>query len=105
MVYAHGVLHEDVAVMVFNVADLRKLIQDLDDDTIVQVDDGNVYSGIDDAVVLHNKRSDKRKVLSLHTQRLFNEQKKVDDYYVKGEEVLSPFGDGNWDANIIHNDG
>ncbi len=34
-----------------------------------------------------------------------NEQEKVDDYYVKGEEVLSPFGDGNWDANIIHNDG
>jgi len=34
-----------------------------------------------------------------------NEQEKVDDYYVKGKEVLSPFGDGNWDANIIHNDG
>ena len=29
----------------------------------------------------------------------------LDDYYLKGEEVLSPFGDGNWDANIIHNDG
>ena len=28
-----------------------------------------------------------------------------DDYCVKGEEVLSPFGDGNWDADIIHNDG
>jgi hypothetical protein len=28
-----------------------------------------------------------------------------DDYYVKGEQVLSPFGDGNWDANIIHDDG
>ena len=24
---------------------------------------------------------------------------------IKGEQVLSPFGDGNWDANIIHNDG
>ena len=38
-----------------------------------------------------------------------NEQEKVDDYcvkyYVKGEEVLSPFSDGDWDANIIHNDG
>jgi hypothetical protein len=58
-------------MMIFNVADLRKLIQDLDDDTIIQIDDGIVYSGIDDAVVLHNKRSDRRKVLSLHTQRLF----------------------------------
>jgi len=28
-----------------------------------------------------------------------------DDYYIKDEQVLSPFGDGNWDANIIHNDG
>ena len=58
-------------MMIFNVADLRKLIQDLDDDIIVQIDDGKVYSGIDDAVVLHNKRSDGSKVLSLHTQRLF----------------------------------
>ena len=34
-----------------------------------------------------------------------NEKEKVDDYCVKGEQVLSPFGDGDWDANIIHNDG
>jgi hypothetical protein len=27
----------------------------------------------------------------------------MDDYYVKGEEVLSPFGDGNLDADIIYN--
>jgi len=57
-------------MMIFNVGDLRKLIQDLDDDTIIQIDDGIVYSCIDDAVVLHNKRSDRRKVLSLHTQIL-----------------------------------
>ena len=29
-----------------------------------------------------------------------NEKEKVDDYYIKGEQVLSPFGDGNWDAKI-----
>ena len=57
--------------MILNVADLRKLIQDLDDDTIIQIDDGKVYSGIDDARVLHSTRSDGSKVLSLHTQRLF----------------------------------
>ena len=58
-------------MMIFNVGDLKKLIQDLDDDIIVQIDDGKVYSGIDDARVLHNTRSDRSKVLSLHTQRLF----------------------------------
>ena len=25
--------------------------------------------------------------------------------FIDNGEVLSPFGDGNWDANIIHNDG
>ena len=34
-----------------------------------------------------------------------NEKEKVDDYYIKGEQVLLPFGDGDWDADIIHNDG
>ena len=28
-----------------------------------------------------------------------------DDYYVKDEQAPEPFGDGNWDATIIHNDG
>jgi len=58
-------------MMIFKVADLRKLIQDLDDDIIVQIDDGKVYSGIDNAKVLHNTRSDGSKVLSLHTLRLY----------------------------------
>ena len=72
-------------MMIFNVGDLKKLIQDLDDDIIVQIDDGKVYSGIDDARVLHNTRSDRSKtrsdrskVLSLHTQRLFLKRK---DYF------------------------
>lgn len=40
-----------------------------------------------------------------HYDYMEKEKGKVDEYYVKGEEVLSPFGDGNWDAEIIHNDG
>ena len=58
--------------MIFNVADLRKLIQDLDDDTIVCVDDGGAYYAIDDAEVTHNQKTGKYPELYLHVQKLFN---------------------------------
>ena len=28
-----------------------------------------------------------------------------DDYYVKDEQAPEPFGDGDWDGGIIHDDG
>ncbi len=58
--------------MIFNVADLKKLIQDLDDDTIVTVDDGGAYYAIDDAEVTHNQETNKYSALYLHVQKLFN---------------------------------
>ena len=58
--------------MIFNVADLKKLIQDLDDDTIVQVDDGGAYYAIYDAEVTHNQETDKYAELYLRVQKLFN---------------------------------
>jgi hypothetical protein len=58
--------------MIFNVADLKKLIQDLDDDTIVQVDDGGAYYAIDDAEVTYNQKTNKHPELYLHVQKLFN---------------------------------
>ena len=91
--------------MIENVADLKKLIQDLDDDTIIAVDDGGAFYGISDAEVDHDQETDSYHVLFLRVNKIFNEKEKVDDYYIKGEQVLSPFGNGDWDANIIHNDG
>ena len=58
--------------MIFNVADLKKLIQDLDDDTIVCVDDGGAYYAIDDAEVTHNQETNKYSELYLHVQKNFN---------------------------------
>ena len=28
-----------------------------------------------------------------------------EDFYVRNEQASEPFGDGDWDAGIIHNDG
>ena len=58
--------------MIFNIADLRKLIQDLDDDTIVCVDDGGAYYAINDAEVTHNQETNKYTELYLRVQKLFN---------------------------------
>jgi len=91
--------------MIENVADLKKLIQDLDDDTIIEVDDGGAFYGISDAELYHHQETISYHVLFLRVNKIFNEKEKVDDYYIKGEQVLSPLGKGDWDANIIHNDG
>ena len=58
--------------MILNVADLKKLIQDLDDDTIVCVDDGGTYYEINDAEVIHIKKTNKCSELYLYVQKLFN---------------------------------
>ena len=63
-----------------------------------------LYWNLDLNAVARRDLGDLRLLVEKEEARI-NEQEKVDDYYVKGEEVLSPFGDGNWDANIIHNDG
>ena len=63
-----------------------------------------LYWNLDLNAVARRELGDLRLIVQKEEARI-NEQEKVDDYYVKGEEVLSPFGDGNWDANIIHNDG
>ena len=56
--------------MIFNVADLKKLIQDLDDDTIVMVDDGDDDYVISDASVTHDEETDKYQMLYLWVRNL-----------------------------------
>ena len=60
--------------MIENVADLKKLIQDLDDDTIVAVDDGGALYGISDGAVDHDEETDKYHVLYLMINKIFNEK-------------------------------
>ena len=60
--------------MIENVADLKKLIQDLDDDTIVAVDDGGAFYGISDAEVDHDHNHDTYHVLFLRVRKIFNEK-------------------------------
>lgn len=60
--------------MIENVADLKKLIQDLDDDTIVAVDDYGAFYGISDAEVTHDEETDSYQVLYLRVNKIFNEQ-------------------------------
>ena len=60
--------------MIFNVADLKKLIQDLDDDTIVQVDDGNDDYVISDAEVAHDEETDKYHMLYLWVSKLTDKE-------------------------------
>ena len=60
--------------MIFNVADLKKLIQDLDDDTIVAVDDGDDDYVISDASVEHDEETDKYHILYLLVSKLTNKE-------------------------------
>lgn len=64
--------------MIENVADLKKLIQDLDDDTIVAVDDGGALYGISDAEVDYDQDTYeyhvKYHVLFLRVNKIFNEK-------------------------------
>lgn len=59
--------------MIENVADLKKLIQDLDDDTIVAVDDYGAFYVISDAEVTHDEETDSYQVLYLRVNKIFNE--------------------------------
>jgi len=59
--------------MIENVADLKKLIQDLDDDTIVAVDDYGAFYSISDAEVDHHDQEiDSYHVLYLRVNKIFN---------------------------------
>ena len=60
--------------MIENVADLKKLIQDLDDDTIVMVDDGDDDYVISDAEVTHDEETDKYHMLCLWVRNLTNKE-------------------------------
>lgn len=60
--------------MILNVADLKKLIQDLNDDTIVQIYDGNDDYVISDASVTHDEETDKYHMLYLWVSKLTNKE-------------------------------
>ena len=60
--------------MILNVADLKKLIQDLNDDTIVQIYDGNDHYVISDAEVTHDEETDKYHMLYLWVRKLTNKE-------------------------------
>ena len=56
--------------MIENVADLKKLIQDLNDDTTVQIYDGYDDYVISDAEVTHDEETDKYHMLYLWVRKL-----------------------------------
>jgi hypothetical protein len=58
----------------FTVGHLKKLIQDLDDDTIVAVDDGDDDYVISTASVEHDKKTDKYHILYLWVSKLTNKE-------------------------------
>ena len=58
----------------FTVGHLKKLIQDLDDDTIVAVDDGNDDYVISTASVEHDEETDKYHILYLWVSKLTNKE-------------------------------
>lgn len=60
--------------MIVTVADLKKLIQDLNDDTTVQIYDGYDDYVISDASVTHNEETDKYQMLYLWVRNLTNKE-------------------------------
>ena len=60
--------------MIRNVADLKKFIQDLNDDTIVQMYDGNDDYVISDAEVTYDEETDKYHMLYLWVSKLTNKE-------------------------------
>ncbi len=60
--------------MIENVSDLKKLIQDLNDDTTVQIYDGYDDYVISDASVTHDEETDKYQMLYLWVRNLTNKE-------------------------------
>ena len=60
--------------MILNVADLKKLIQDLNDDTTVQINDGYDDTVISHASVTHDEETDKYQILYLWVRNLTNKE-------------------------------
>lgn len=58
----------------FTVGHLKKLIQDLDDDTIVAVDDGDDDYVISTASVEYDEKTDKYHMLYLWVSKLTNKE-------------------------------
>ena len=81
--------------MILNVADLKKLIQDLNEDTIVQIYDGNDDYVIADASVTHDEETDKYHMLYLWVRKLTDREKKM-----RVIRLSTPANDAAFDALV-----